>query len=214
MGTRADFYYGIGSDAQWLGSHAFDGDPATVAERLSLDAGQHIASEADWRESVAALLAGLPDATLPAQGWPWPWKDSRTTDYAYAWTPGHPQVLVSCLGSRWVDLPRVWTDRDWPQEAELNVEVFPDMTAVQNVRWDIGSGVIVIGPSRDGRMASLSALELIAAHQPREPSCVHSHDYGSTFDQPMSWCSTCKHSPVLAEWRRYWDEKTADERKP
>lgn len=43
----------------------------------------------------------------------------------------------------------------------------------------------------------------------REPSCVHSHDYGSPFEQPMSWCSTCKDSPALAEWRRYWNEEGA-----
>jgi hypothetical protein len=153
MGTRADFYYGTGPEAQWLGSFAWDGDPATVAQRLSLDEGQHIASEADWRESVAAMLAGLDDATLPEQGWPWPWADSRTTDYAYTFVD-HPEggVLVSCFGSAWVGLEAALTDDDWPQwlsNTDLQKEVFPDMTAIQNVRWDKGSGVIVIGPSHE-----------------------------------------------------------------
>lgn len=151
MGTRADFYLGRGRDAVWLGSFAWDGDPATVATRLSLDAGQHIASEADWRESVAAMLKATADATYPEMGWPWPWEDSTTTDYAYAWVHPEAEVMVSCFGSPWVELPVVLaTPDDWV-DTRTSPAVFPNMKAIQNVRWDEGSGVIVITGNGDAQ---------------------------------------------------------------
>jgi hypothetical protein len=56
-------------------------------------------------------------------------------------------------------------------------------------------------------MPDLDPLEMVEAHQPREPACVHSYDYGGAVEHSMSWCSTCKDSPVLAEWKRYWNEE-------
>ena len=143
MGTRADFYLGVGPEAEWLGSFAFDGYPDAVADDLSLtEATPNIASEADWRESVAGLLQ-RDDATLPDAGWPWPWDDSRTTDFAYAWSPDSP-VLVSCFGSAYVPLRTVLTAEDdsWIENKD---QVFPDMSARKNVRYDKGSGAIFIG---------------------------------------------------------------------
>ena len=59
-------------------------------------------------------------------------------------------------------------------------------------------------------MSELDPLEMVEAHQPREPACVHSYASGSAVGpQPMSWCDICKDSPVLAEWRRYWNEEGA-----
>src|ERR1041384_2735098 len=83
MGTRADFYVGTGPQAEWLGSVAYDGSPhgapATVIKKRS---------ETTYRAAVLELLDNpgsdfLP--TRPEEGWPWPWEDSRTTDYAYTW---------------------------------------------------------------------------------------------------------------------------------
>ena len=92
MGTRADFYVGRGKDAEWVGSYAFDGHPASLAETILA-----ATTEEEFRSAIVAELAGRDDATAPERGWPWPWEDSNTTDYAYAFdgklfgsSSGHP----------------------------------------------------------------------------------------------------------------------------
>lgn len=94
MGTRADFYVGRGKTKKWIGSIAFDG--YRITEAL-----MRCKSEKDFRRLVAWQLSKRDDATLPEQGWPWPWDDSSTTDYAYAFFGG--RVRASCFGGRWYD---------------------------------------------------------------------------------------------------------------
>lgn len=142
MGTRADFYVGRGKQAEWLGSIAWDGHPESVAEGV-----RAAKTEADYRAGVSAFLAGRDDATLPEQGWPWPWDDSHTTDYAYAFDSG--AVWGSCFGYAWfaADLPEPEEDGD------EKVAVFPDMSERKNVATPDGkrSGVMVMSfPARGG----------------------------------------------------------------
>jgi hypothetical protein len=91
MGTRADFYLGKGKDAQWLGSIAWDGYPVGIDDAV-LDA----KTEQDYLAALSAFLAKQEDTTLPEQGWPWPWDNSCTTDYAYAFDDG--KVEAACFG--------------------------------------------------------------------------------------------------------------------
>jgi hypothetical protein len=135
MGTRADFYVGRGVNAEWLGSIAWDGHPPAIqhAHRL-FDA----TDEADWRAKVAAMFAARDDATLPEQGWPWPWTDSGTTDFAYTWDEG--AVHASAYGQRWFDPRGGEPEEETPREA-----VFPDMSARKNVTLGRRSGLIVLG---------------------------------------------------------------------
>jgi hypothetical protein len=98
MGTRADFYVGIGPSAEWIGSTSFDGDPE------GLGAGPLAAQdETSFRAEVEAMLTD-PSllTTRPSEGWPWPWEDSRTSDFAYAWTDRGP--LLSAYGHQWCTL--------------------------------------------------------------------------------------------------------------
>ena len=94
MGTRADFYVGRGEQAEWLGSIGWDGYPSGIPDTV-LNA-HH---EAAYRAAVAAFFATRDDVTLPEQGWPWPWNDSRITDYAYAFDEGG--VYYSYFGHDW-----------------------------------------------------------------------------------------------------------------
>ncbi|MBY3433640.1 hypothetical protein HFN89_05705 [Rhizobium laguerreae] len=73
MGTRSDFYIGIGQSAEWIGSVAYDGDPEDIAKFGVLAA----SSEKEFRK-VVAKMADRDDFTSPEQGWPWPWADPRT----------------------------------------------------------------------------------------------------------------------------------------
>lgn len=139
MGTRADFYIGRGKDARWLGSCAYDGYPGSGLRKVITAQTQE-----DFERCVAQRLTEE-DGTKPEAGWPWPWTDSRTTDFAYAWDDG--RVFISCFGYSWRTLPeweeyeRAGTDEVEPPEGKRCV--FPDMTAVQKVTYGPRSGVLV-----------------------------------------------------------------------
>ena len=134
MGTRADYYVGTGKDAEWIGSIAWDGYPAGIAGAI-----KEAQNEALFRHAVAEFLRGRDDATIPTDGWPWPWKDSSMTDFAYAFDG--ERVLCSRFGSPW-QAAMEYEDR----EEDLGKVKFPDMTDVQKVTFGPQSGLIVIPP--------------------------------------------------------------------
>lgn len=142
MGTRADFYVGRGAEAEWLGSIAWDGYPVGVftgSDGLVLG----IDTEDWWRGEVAKFIERRSDGTKPEMGWPWPWSDSGTTDFAYAFDEG--QVWVCGFGSGWDALTT--TDDDAYDDSYGPPAVFPDMTERKNVTRGSRSGIMLIGPT-------------------------------------------------------------------
>ena len=142
MGTRADFYVGSGKSAEWLGSIAFDGyrihDMTKEASFKSLDSAEcweikSATSETAFRNAVERLLQMNDDATLPADGWPWPWEDSCTTDYAYCFADG------ACKPFSWGRPIIEGADED---HEEPKAE-WPNMKEHQNVTYGPRSGVMV-----------------------------------------------------------------------
>jgi len=134
MGTRADFYIGRGESAEWLGSIAWDGYPDGIDKEVL-----NATTEADFRASLAEFFAKREDVSLPADGWPWPWDDSQTTDYAYALDSG--KVCGSCFGQGWFD-PLIESEE---QEENPTEVPFPDMRDRKNVQ--LGgekSGIIIV----------------------------------------------------------------------
>lgn len=138
MGTRADFYLGRGEKAQWLGSIAWDGYPEGAPKEI-VDA----RDERKFVLGVETLLQDESSATTPDQGWPWPWDDSRTTDFAYAWDNG---VWISCFGCEWSS-PERWKET-LGEGLKDKVAVFPNMKALKNVTFGKRSGLIVIQGGR------------------------------------------------------------------
>jgi len=132
MGTRADFYVGRGEKAEWLGSIAWDGYPGGIDPKLLKSE-----SEEDYRNNLKEFFAEREDGTLPEDGWPWPWEDSRTTDYAYAFDD---KVWASCFGNEWFD-----PLKDEPEHKEVKEAKFPNMKSIQNVTLGKRSGVIILG---------------------------------------------------------------------
>lgn len=137
MGTRVDFYI----DREWIGSLALDGSRIHKMEERHADKSDDnrccwrvktATSEAEFRRAVADLLKINDDATVPSDGWPWPWDDSRTTDRAVAFTGG--AVKHYAWGKELVD------GNDEAEGPELPGG-WPDMTDVQSV---------VLGTKRDG----------------------------------------------------------------
>jgi hypothetical protein len=142
-----------GAEPEWLGSIAWDGHPGSVfcEEGTSVTRTLARAQNADeWKHEVLAYLSTREDATLPEMGWPWPWENSQTTDYAYAFD--EHKIWVAEFGRGWVELAtclraRLVSDDD--EEAEplfggpKNV-LFPDMSNRSKVTFGKRSGVIVM----------------------------------------------------------------------
>src|SRR5207248_1159708 len=130
-----------GPAAEWLGSIAWDGWPGDSDLAPIFKA----ADEPAYRAWVEQFLTTRDDATRPEKGWPWPWTDSRTTDYAYAWDEG--AVRVSEFGKSWeAARDGAWVTPDrWDDDADTSARaVFPDMTARQRVTLGPRSGIMVI----------------------------------------------------------------------
>lgn len=147
MGTRVDFYVGRGEEAEWLGSNAWDGYPDGVFRDSTLPLPGTVTEE-QWRAWVASYLDENKDsATTPDMGWPWPWSDSCTTDYAYALD--NEAVWGSNFGYTWFRVNPA--DESWGQptddDDDEKVAVFPDMTARKAVTYGPRSGVMIFGAS-------------------------------------------------------------------
>lgn len=130
MGTRGDFYVGRGETAEWLGSIAWDAYPPAMRVAI-LGA----TTEDEYRQAVGVMLAERDDATFPENGWPWPWDDSSTTDYAYSFHDG--KVMASCFGSEWFDPT---SDEEPPRG---NSVAFPNMAARKAITLGARSGFLV-----------------------------------------------------------------------
>lgn len=150
MGTRADFY--VGRDPvtmEWLGSIAWDGHP----DNDEYDPIFEAETEEDYRTAVAGLAAKRDDWTAPADGWPWPWKDSHLTDCSYTFEEGG--VLCSD-GRGWIPALEVRQgilDAIKSEGCFSLADIFegaidaawPDMSDRQKVTSGPRSGLIVLG---------------------------------------------------------------------
>jgi hypothetical protein len=145
MGTRADFYVG----QEWIGSLAFDG--YRVHEMVEKNAGRDAdsracwaikiaTSEADYRDAVKTLMDLNNDASVPANGWPWPWEDSRTSDRAYIFDG--TKTVAYAWGKQIVAGSE--DDEDAPDGPEPDAG-WPNMKDKQNVTLGQRSGVMILG---------------------------------------------------------------------
>lgn len=135
MGTRADFYIGAGKDAEWIGSVAWDGYEWDEEPECAL---MQAKTPEEFRQAVAAIHKERKDFTSPEQGWPWPWNDSNTTDYAYMLIDG--AVKSYAFGSRCFINEANEHDTNEDERAD-----FPDMSARKNVTFGARSGILIVG---------------------------------------------------------------------
>ncbi|NTF16988.1 hypothetical protein G6L37_00915 [Agrobacterium rubi] len=139
MGTRADFYVGRGDDMKWVGSIAWDGYPSGIDKYRVLVS----STEQEFLDGVSRLAEARDDFTPPEMGWPWPWGDSGTTDFAYAFDGD--RVYVSRFGDDWVTAHALLSKTDKDEElTSCGSAVFPDMTEIQNVDFGSRSGVMFL----------------------------------------------------------------------
>ena len=152
MGTRADFYIGRGKSAEWLGSIAWDGYPSGIQPKdseFAKDAHLFDSATADeFKERLEMFFAGREDVTRPERGWPWPWDDSKTTDYAYCFDGGRVWFYGYPVTDTRQNKPQCWVSLDGRLKETLDVttpEEYPDMSDRKNVTLGRRSGIIVIG---------------------------------------------------------------------
>lgn len=147
MGTRADFYIGRGLEAIWLGSIAFDGYPDGINPKIL-----KAKTEKTFRSAVRAFFESdekQDEVTLPEDGWPWPWEDSRTTDYAYAFDGG--QVWASNYGRAWFKANEEEPDTDEKAgyDDEGKADMFPNMKSRQNITLGRRSGLLIVTQKKE-----------------------------------------------------------------
>lgn len=145
MGTRADFYVGTGKEAVWLGSIAYDAyniDEAKEPKRedphpytLRCWNIKTAKTEDEFRKAVADFLAADSSATLPENGWPWPWDNSLTTDYAYCFDGTKTKSF---------SFGRPVPDDGGEMPENTPKAEFPDMSGVKNVTLGPRSGLVIL----------------------------------------------------------------------
>ena len=140
MGTRADFYVGKGKDAEWLGSIAWDGYRDGIDDDVLL-----ATNESAFRGAVTKFLSERDDATLPDQGWPWPWDDSRTSDCSYWFFGGKCWEAAGYPVDYFFPCDEPMPESDGPEiyQGRERVE-FPNMAHLKNVTLGKRSGLTVL----------------------------------------------------------------------
>jgi hypothetical protein len=93
---RADFYIGLGAEAEWLGSMGDGGHPSEVTsvhDLFNLNGDVDDYTEDTFRQMVESILDDTPDYVLVSRAstggwWPWGYDTSVGTPFAYAWNNG------------------------------------------------------------------------------------------------------------------------------
>lgn len=149
MGTRADFYAGKGKEAEWLGSIALDG--TYIPEEIL-----YAPDEAAFRREVAAFIASRDDGTVPGDGWPWPWDDSRLTDCSYWFFDGKcwdARKEYGPLGARYAPFDEARPQFDGMEDedefytrwlSDKPAVEYPNMVDKQRVTFGKRSGMFVL----------------------------------------------------------------------
>ncbi len=139
MGTRADFYIGKGIDAEWIGSIAWDGGRGCIDKQVL-----NCTSEQAFRQAVMDFFKERDDVSLPADGWPWPWDDSSTSDCSYWFFDGQIWDAVDDKYLSVLEDEPTDDNRDTFLADKESID-YPDMSEKQNVAQ--------IGSTRSGTIA-------------------------------------------------------------
>jgi hypothetical protein len=148
MGTRADFYLDTEDKLVWIASIAWDGYPEGVYIKDKEGNTKYLTdcdSEETYRKFLVDFFSGRDDVTYPQMGWPWPWENSRTTDFAYTFSRERKEVVFTCFGRGWFNFKEFEESEKLPEEEgrKLPKVKFPDMSNIMNVAWDERSGLMI-----------------------------------------------------------------------
>lgn len=122
----ADFY----CQRQWVGS-IYGGRPEEVGGNILK--GVDMATEFESRVELF-LNANRKRASLPGDGWPWPWVTSAETDWVYQYLDH--RVWVHKKGTNF------W--KSGKMKISCDPDLFPCMADVQNIGTTERSGMILV----------------------------------------------------------------------
>lgn len=157
MGTRADFYIRKEDQMQWLGSIAWDGYVSGIDQKVLTSQ-----NEEDFKFNLNNFFSSRSDVTLPSDGWPWPWGNSKLTDCCYVYESGRVMRMydhdgnyddhkTECLFVR--ALAKTYDnekDEDIEPSETWSFRV-PDMKSIQNIATgNKKSGMLIISATNSG----------------------------------------------------------------
>ncbi len=122
MGTKADFYSGLGSKRDWIGSLYNNGDVWNIPLEILIQVNKSMFEELvmDFLREQYSVISDQGDK------WPWLWSDSRCTDYSYIFMPDHEKVYMAQFAGVLVDPIKILQGEDL-MEANAHAATFPIM---------------------------------------------------------------------------------------
>jgi hypothetical protein len=120
--TGADFYIGTGVAANWIGSIHADGYVSGIPLDILICVNPTL-----YEELVVTFIQSRQDVVKTnGDKWPWPWADSRMTDYSYLFIEDLHKVAASQFGRRMFDPVKYLNEGDL-ESADLGLgrPVFP-----------------------------------------------------------------------------------------
>jgi len=126
MGTRADFYI-IRDDnkTDWIGSLYKDGHPVNIPTDILIQISPVMFEEltVEFLQKVDSKIA------LKGERWPWPWADSRITDYSYIFgLHQYERVIAYSPSTGFFDPLQIVQGKDLTSAHILGVPNFPIMS--------------------------------------------------------------------------------------
>lgn len=195
MGTRADFYIsrdgGITS-SDWIGSIAYDGYPDGIPSKI-LSA----TTEDDFKLACLSEINGREDGTFASMGWPWPWDDSCTTDYAYVFCIDCGVVVAYNWGVPMLDMHFVGDDDDANIDVDHQVK-FPLMSTLRAAKaGNKRSGIMLIQTGGNGAGERMN--DRVPIHNETRtvdwgwtcPWCDHDHRVVRTCERSSAYEKVC-----------------------
>lgn len=166
MGVRADFYVRTSIDdplcdgmvgtapVRWIGSMGNSGNPAFVSDFI-IGAFLHGMSPLeDVENQVRQYLLMNECGTVMEMGWPWPWKDSTTTDMAYIlYEDDDRRIEVDAyyFGTP-IDFDRYANSWERQLAGDMPTPPFPDMSEHRCVTMALRSGVTAYASEDSNQM--------------------------------------------------------------
>lgn len=99
MGTRADFYVRQSNDEMsWIGSVNMDGYPEDKNGQGVPKSLLKSRTMQEFCDRFNAYLKANPHTAILPDAWPWPWRDSTTTDFQYVYDVTRGKVIVCQWG--------------------------------------------------------------------------------------------------------------------
>ena len=123
MGTRADFYVVKHDVMEWIGSLVRDGSPYHIPTDILIQINPIM-----YEEMVVEFLQSrLSSIASDRDKWPWPWCDSRMTDYSYIFGL-YPKVIAYSMVEKHYFDPLMIVQGEDMETAKLPLPVqFPVM---------------------------------------------------------------------------------------